>query len=285
MSQADRVPEEVEKFRSWMIGERKSRHTVKEYSFLVKHFLQFVNMDVANLGNYEIDNYKKFTATVKGYSRNSQYLAIKAIKLFFKYKGITPPTNLNPPVRSKKLPNYLSEAEASALIKAGKSHPKSLAIIMTLAYTGMRVGELCALDINDVDTDENTIRIRGGKGDKDRIVIMSRDCSLSLKEYISSIRNSNASTRALFVSAKGTRYDSSTIERIIRQTRDEAGISKRVTPHVLRHTFATSLLRNGGDIRFIQQILGHASVATTQIYTHVDDGMLKDMYLKYQPKY
>ncbi|MCL5799856.1 MAG: tyrosine-type recombinase/integrase [Candidatus Thermoplasmatota archaeon] len=285
MPQSGYTDVEIEKFRSWMIGERKSRHTVKEYSFLVKHFLSFLNVDPQEIGKEEIENYKKFTATVKGYSRNSQYLAIKAIKLYFRYKGIAPPPNLNPPVRSKKLPNYLNEAETRGLIIAGKAHPKFIPIIMTLAYTGIRVGELCSLDLKDVDLEENTIRIRGGKGDKDRIVIMSRECSASIREYIDGVRMSANTTAALFVSSRGTRYDPSTIERIVRRIREEAGISKKVTPHVLRHTFATSLLRNGGDIRFIQQILGHASVATTQIYTHVDDGMLKDMYLKYQPKY
>lgn len=89
----------------------------------------------------------------------------------------------------------------------------------------------------------------------------------------------------LFISNKKSRYDPSTVERMVKRLSQEAGINKRVTPHVLRHTFATSVLRNGGDIRFIQQILGHSSVATTQIYTHLDDNALKDMYFKHRPRY
>lgn len=279
------VSDEIEKFKSWMTGERKSKHTVKQYAFLVSKFLQFVNMDPKNVKREDIEAYKKHLVTVKGYSRNSQYLCMKAVSLFFRYKGINIPSNLNPPKRSMKLPNYLTESETSRLIKAAKEHGKIFPMLMVLSYTGIRVGELCSLNVNDVDLYENIIHVRGGKGDKDRIVIMSDDCSSALRAYMEERGRMNAATSALFVSSRGTRYDTSTVERAIRKISAEAGIPKKVTPHVLRHTFATTLLRNGGDIRFIQQILGHASISTTQIYTHVDEGMLREMYMKYRPKY
>ncbi|MCL4314948.1 MAG: tyrosine-type recombinase/integrase [Candidatus Thermoplasmatota archaeon] len=275
----------MEKFRSWMTGERKSRHTVKQYSFLVGKFLQFVNMEPERITREDIEAYKKHLVTVKGYSRNSQYLCMKAISLFFRYRGIPVPANLNPPKRSMKLPNYLTESETSRLISAAKENRRIFPMLMVLSYTGIRVGELCSLNINDVDLYENIIHVRGGKGDKDRIVIMSDECSRSLKAHMEERSRISTSTSALFVSSRGTRYDTSTVERAIRRISAKAGIAKRVTPHVLRHTFATTLLRNGGDIRFIQQILGHTSISTTQIYTHVDEGMLKEMYSKYRPKY
>ncbi|BAB59407.1 integrase / recombinase [Thermoplasma volcanium GSS1] len=275
----------VENFVSYMVGERKSKYTIKEYKFLVSKFLAFVGKTPAEVTPMDIERYKTFLASKAHYSKASQYLAIKAIKLFYKSLDLRYPVNLTPPRRSMHMPVYLNEEEASRLLSASKKSVKYSAVISVLAYTGIRVGELCNLRIGDVDMQEGIIYVKSGKGDKDRIVVMPNECVSALKEYLNWRISVETPHDFLFISNKKSRYDPSTVERMVKRLSQEAGINKRVTPHVLRHTFATSVLRNGGDIRFIQQILGHSSVATTQIYTHLDDNALKDMYFKHRPRY
>ncbi len=275
---------EIRSFERFMVSERKSLYTVKEYKFLISGFLNFVNKDIKNINSEDIENYKNYIVTTKKYSKASQYLSIKAIKLFYKYKNIEIPFNLVAPRRSKKMPVYLNEKDAGRLINAS-NNKRTRAIISVFLYTGIRVGELSNLTINDVDFEENIIYVRAGKGDKDRIVVMPDICKSDLKLYLNDRIKVKSNNSFLFISNKKTKFDTTTIERLIKKIGIKAGITKNITPHVLRHTFATSVLRNGGDIRFIQQILGHASLATTQIYTHIDDNTLKEMYEMHMPKY
>ncbi len=276
---------EIERFSSFMLGERKSPHTIKEYRFLVSIFMDFTGKPLENCLPSDIENYKNFLASERNYSKTSQYLAIKALRHFYKYKGLTPPVNLTVPKRPKKMPNYLSEKETAKLLEKADEDLRTNLIVSLLAHTGMRVGELCSLKIDDIDLDEGVIGIYSGKGDRDRIVIIPDGLGEIIRSYLSERYNMITLSRALIVSRKGTPLDTSTVQRIVRNLAKDAGLTKKVTPHVLRHTFATAILRNGGDIRFIQQLLGHASVATTQIYTHVDDNTLREMYQKHKPKY
>ena len=274
-----------EKFQSYLTGERKSRYTVRQYSYMAKGFLSFLNKPLAAVDEDDIDEYKNHLVSVKNYSKASQHLAINAVKLLLKSNRINPPMNLTAPRRSRKMPVYLSQREASALLEHSSVDHRINAIINTLIYTGIRVGELCALDLDDIDLDENIVRIRSGKGDKGRIVVIPDECKASLEKHLEYRRRLRPATKALFVSNKRSRYDTSSIERIVRELSRTAGIKKKVTPHVLRHTFATTVMRNGGDIRFIQELLGHASVATTQIYTHIDENTLKEMYNRHTPRF
>ena len=280
------VPEEeLQRFSSYMVGERKSPNTVKEYRFLVSVFLKFVGKSLEECTTDDIENYKHHLASRLNYSKTSQYLAIKALRHFYKYKNIQPLINLTVPKRPKKMPNYLSEKEASRLIESSKNNLRDNLIVTLLAHTGVRVGELCSIKTSDVDMDEGVISIFSGKGDRDRIVVMPENCRKLISNYLRERYRIGSDVDNLLVSRNGRKLDSTTVQRIVRKAAQEAGIRKKVTPHVLRHTFATAVLRNGGDIRFIQQLLGHASVATTQIYTHVDDNTLKEMYQKHRPRY
>ncbi|MGC8608492.1 MAG: site-specific tyrosine recombinase/integron integrase [Thermoplasmata archaeon] len=276
---------ELNDFISYMIGERKSNYTVKEYSFLIKVFKSFINKPLEKVTAMDIEKFKRYLASTRKYSKSSQYLAIKAIKLFYKSRNIAWPANLTPPKRNIHMPSYLNEDDARKLIEKSKEDARTNAIVSVLIYTGMRVGELCNLKIEDVDSGEGIITIHAGKGDKDRIVVMPDECRKAIEKYLDKRLSMETDNDFLFVSRKKTRFDTSTVERIVKSLAGRAGISKRVTPHVLRHTFATAVLRNGGDIRFIQQILGHSSVATTQIYTHIDDSTLREMYSKHRPRY
>lgn len=275
----------VEKFTSYMRGERKSSYTIKEYRSMANMFLNFTQKGLKDTGPEDIEKFKHHLATERKFSKNSQYIAIHAVKLLFRSNGITPPVNLMPPKRSLKMPNYLSEKEAGMLIEASKKDLTTNLIVSLLLYTGLRVGELCRINMENIDIEEGIITVKGGKGDRDRIVIIPGICRELAHEYLLKRFSRITTHNAFLISHKNTRFDPSTVERIVKKVSKEAGIQKKVTPHVLRHTFATTVLRMGGDIRFIQQILGHASVATTQIYTHVDENTLKEMYNKFGPKF
>ncbi len=277
------VEEQIDRFKKNMIGERRSPYTVKEYSFLSGIFLNFIKKDLEQCTLSDIENFKLFLAVEKKYSKSSQYLAIKAVKHLFKSRNIKAPENLIAPRRSTKMPVYLSQSEMERLVNASKADIRHNAIIVLLLYTGMRVGELCGLKTEDIDLPECLIRVRSGKGDKDRIVLMPPECSSVLSQlYESKVKTGNYSE--YFFGTKRGKIHPTTVERIVRKNSLKCGIERKVTPHTLRHTFATTVLKNGGDIRFIQQILGHASIATTQIYTHIDSSTLRDMYAKYRPK-
>lgn len=274
----------LKKFQSVMINERKSHNTIKEYLFIVSKFLEFAEKPADRIGMEDIERFKSHMVLDKNYSKSSQYLAIKALKHFFRSMSLDPPPNLTVPRRPMKMPNYLSEKETRGMLEAASIDPANRVIVLLLAHTGMRVSELCNLKTEDVDLDSSIIRIRSGKGDKDRIVLIPAEVSEELRPYYLE-RLTDRKCPYFLRSRRGSRFDTSTVERRIRQIASQAGIVRRITPHVLRHTFATTILRNGGDIRFIQQLLGHASVATTQIYTHVDDESLKALYSKFRPRY
>jgi len=172
--------------------------------------------------------------------------------------------------------SVLTEAEARALLEAPGTDDLGLrdrAILETLYSTGLRRAELCALDLFDLDPEGGTVRIRDGKGGRDRIVPIGAHALAALRRYLQEVRPRLVVTpkqSALFIAAvTHRRLSVKTLNLIIHKRAQAAGLGKRVTPHVLRHTCATHLLQGGADVRHVQLILGHASVATTQIYTRV----------------
>ncbi len=274
-----------ETFIRWMENERKSRLTVRQYSFFTSIFLSFVDKELADITEEDIERFKEYLVKERNYSKSSQYLCIKAIRLLYRSMRLQPPFNLVSPTRPKSVPRYLTDKEAARMLEAARRNTKSLAIISVLAYTGIRVSELCSLNIEDIDLDEHIITVKHGKGDKDRIVIMDQECAEAIGKYLASRVLVRAATNALFLSRKTSRFDTSSIQRLVKRLAKEAGILKTVTPHTLRHTFATTLMRNGANLRFIQEILGHSNISTTQIYMHLDDAAMKEMYSRHKPVY
>ncbi len=200
-----------------------------------------------------------------------RWLAARRVVLF------NPAENLKLGNRTQPLPKaVLSESEISALLSAPGRDTLGLrdrAILETLYSTGLRRAELCGLDLYDLDHAGELVRVRQGKGRRDRIVPIGRAALAAIRRYLRDARPELVETPkepALFVAAiTHRRLHVKTLNLIVRKHAEAAGIAKRVTPHVLRHTCATDLLRGGADIRPVQAILGHASVATTQIYTRV----------------
>ena len=268
-------------FRQYLRTEKRSKGTVKQYCHIVNNVLAHVGREPAQITRDDLARYKAHLAIEKEYSKNSMYTTIKGIQSFFRFIGSDAAEDLVPPRRSERMPRYISEAEAHALIESAKGEKRDYAILKMLGYTGLRVSELCALNVDDADMHEKVVTIKSGKGDKDRIVILDDSSVNALRSYLGSRSEQNG---ALFVTKRG-RISPVSVQRIVKNYAKSAGISKKVTPHVLRHTFATTLLRRGADIRIIQKLLGHSSIATTQIYTHVDESMLKTVYEKSKPQY
>jgi integrase/recombinase XerD len=274
----------VEKFKNRMLANGKSKNTVKMYSYVSEKFLEFIGYDKSRINLETVERYKEYLVIERGYSKSSVYLHIRALESFFSFLGLNELSKLKPPKRPQRVPTYLTDEDVRALIRNAESL-RDKVIIEMLAYTGVRVSELCHLRISDIDLTRKSIRIRSGKGDKDRIVLFKDNILTDLNLYIHEIKSQNPKAEFLFPTKKSKYISPISVERIIRKLAKSAGMDKKVTPHVLRHTFATSLLRNGADIRIIQVLLGHSSISTTQIYTHVDNNDLRKSYEKYAPDY
>ena len=225
--------------------------------------------------------------------RRTQNYYLIAIRAFLKYlqkrgiKCISPEK-----IELAKLPerslDLITTQELSRLMRAADdTDEKALrdrAILELLFSTGLRVSELCSLDADlDLSKDEFSVR---GKGEKVRVVFLSPSAKEAVKAYVQARKDMG---EALFVNIakgreRGERLTSRSIERVIKYYAIKAGITKKVTPHVLRHSFATDLLSNGADIRSVQQLLGHASINTTQIYTHITDSHLHEIHKKYHSR-
>ncbi len=277
------IEKEVDEFEEYMRGEKKSENTVSEYVHFVRQMLQFTRKKVENIKEGDVKKYQIYLSTKMKYSKNTMYLALKAIGAYFKFRGRDDiAKSIKAPRRPRQMPKYLTEEEVRKLLDAAKDRPRDYAILSLLAYSGLRVSELCNLKIEDVDLSERVVYVHSGKGDKDRIVVISEKAAEAIENYIFSREDS---LEFLFSSQKSEKITRVQVFRIVKKYAVKAGIKKNVTPHVLRHTLATTMLRRGVDIRYIQQFLGHSSVATTQIYTHVDDNALKKVYDKVMQEY
>jgi integrase/recombinase XerD len=191
----------------------------------------------------------------------------------------------------RTLPRPLSVDEVTALIAAPADDgtPVALrdrAILETLYGAGLRISELVGLDVDDVDLDEGSVRAFG-KGSRERVVPLGRYATAALQAYLVRARPALARPRtrgALFLNQRGGRLTRQGCTNIVKAMARRAGIGKRVTPHMLRHSFATHLLEGGADVRVVQELLGHASVATTQVYTLVTKDRLRDVYFEAHPR-
>ncbi len=270
------VKEEMEKFREYLEGEKKSENTVEQYVRYASQMLIFIGKRGNKITPGDLRKYKIYLSTKKKYSKNSIYLALKAATSYLKFIGREElAREIKPPKRPKQMPKYLTEEEVRRLMEAAEGNPRDYAIISLLAYSGLRVSELCNLRVEDVDLSERVVYVHSGKGDKDRIVVISEHAAEAIEAYL---LTRDDDLEYLFSSRKSEKISRVQVFRLVKEYAIKAGIKKKVTPHVLRHTLATTLLKRGVDIRYIQQFLGHSSVATTQIYTHVDDESLRRVY-------
>jgi integrase/recombinase XerD len=261
----------------------RSPNTIRQYTWHAQRLVDYLRKDPDAITREDLSRYRHHLANECDYSKTSLYMVTMAIKAFFSFLGLDTADTLPRPSRRKSLPKFLSEAEAHNLLMAAEHDARDHAILTVMAYTGLRVSEVCHLDCEDINLRERTLNVVSGKGDKDRMVVFSQPTAVSLRRWMEA--REEVDTDALFLNRNRTRLSPRSVQRIVKRYASDAGIRKVVTPHVLRHTMATTLLRHGADIRIIQQLLGHSSIATTQIYTHVDDQMLRTAYDKASPEY
>lgn len=278
-----------------------SNYTVSAYkSDLVSFFIWTNNISPEKVTYNQIREYLHFIQKFN-YKKTTVARKIASLRTFFKYLyksqfiEINPAENISAPKKPKSLPKFLTDDEMNKILDNIEiDTPAGLrnkAILELLSATGMRVSELSNLNFEDLNLDENEITVFG-KGAKERIVLVSERAKKYLLQYIDVARPlivKNAPVQELtesspvFINKTGYRLQSKTIRVVINDLVDKIQLPKHVTPHVFRHSFATRMLEHGADLRVVQELLGHASISNTQIYTHVSVQHLKDEYDKAHP--
>lgn len=197
-----------------------------------------------------------------------------------------PTITLQSPYRRRQLPKALSEGQASEMLDAESSSrtpQRDHALLEVLYGAGLRSSEVVGLNLGDVDLREGTLQVRG-KGAKERLAFVGRTGRAALEDYLAGERVRAGPTEPLFIGPTGKRLATRTLQRVVKRWARAAGLPSEVSPHTLRHSFATHLLNRGADLKTVQQLLGHESLATTQVYTHVSVERLKDAVKKAHPK-
>ena len=254
-----------------------SENTIKNYKNTVENFLKDVSKPYTKVREEDIKKYMFKLQKEKNLSLKSLYRYLSAIKCFYSTKKIKTADNIKLPKLSKNLPVFLNYGEIRDLLNSVDNLRDKL-IIQLLYATGLRVSELCNLNVDDIE--EEKIFVHLGKGSKDRVVFMDENTKKLLEEYI---RNRKGEEKALILNKNGKRISQRSIQNIIKKYAKKAKINKKITPHTLRHTFATHMLQNDADIVVIKDLLGHSNLSTTQIYTHVTNKYKEDVYRKSHP--
>ncbi|MET3696189.1 tyrosine recombinase XerD subunit [Bacillus oleivorans] len=278
-----------------------SNNTITSYNRDLRaytHYLQ-TKENLDSLEDVSRSVVMKFLAHLKDSGKSSKTIArhISSIRSFHQFllreKQIDhdPTVHIDMPKQEKTLPKVLNLDEVEALLSAPNKGDafalRDKAMLEVLYATGLRVSELIGLDAGDVHTMLGFVRCIG-KGNKERIVPLGSKAKEALEEYLEKgrhrlIKNKNR-TEALFLNHHGNRLTRQGFWKILKQIASSVGIEKTITPHTLRHSFATHLLENGADLRAVQEMLGHADISTTQIYTHVSKARLKDVYKQFHPR-
>ncbi|MDD3802797.1 MAG: tyrosine recombinase XerC [bacterium] len=283
--------EHSENFLNYIRVQKKySEMTQKSYSIDLEQFLEFLqNEKIDSIEQVDKRTVRMFISYLSesGMKKRSISRKVATLKSFFKFlsrEGIVkknPMTLIKTPSFEKKLPVFVSVDIMNRFLDSMKKNTflemRDRLIFEMLYATGMRSNELVSLDVDDVLKKEMTVKIKHAKGGKERHVPFNEPTKEILESYLS-LRNST--DKALIVSLRGHRLDNRAVRRIIKKRIIDFAEISNISPHTLRHTFATHMLNNGADIRVVQELLGHSSIGTTQIYTHTSVERLIDVYKK-----
>lgn len=272
--------------------------TITSYERDLDNYYSYITLkkiDYKNITKDEIRNYLKYLDELK-YSKNTISRILSTLRHFYTYLVINKITNTNQfklirnPKKDKKLPNFLQNDELQKMFDSINLETplgiRNRLIIELLYASGLRVSELTELKINDIDISNQEIRVLG-KGSKERIVYFGEYAKKYLKLYLEESRNillNNKKSNYLLINNQGENLSSRGVELVIDNIVKETALKHNVSPHALRHTFATDLLNNGADLKSVQELLGHSSLSTTQIYTHITNERLRSVYLKTFPR-
>ncbi len=285
----------IEQFLKFLDVEKNSSpHTIKNYRSDLVEFFKFNGKNSLKDINYlEI---RKFLAYLKEkeFLKTTVSRKLACLKSFFKYLTreqllpSNPASGIQTPKRERRLPSFLETKEIENLLGAAKGDrweaKRDLAILETLYSSGIRVGELVGLNEEDVDLLSNLVKVRG-KGKKERIVPIGSCAVNAVKAYLDSAPvDFEKKSTPLFLNRRKTRLTDRSVRRIVIKCAHRAALKKGISPHTLRHSFATHLLDRGADLRSVQELLGHAHLSTTQIYTHVSSKRLREAYDQAHPR-
>ena len=275
-----------------------SEKTIISYQQDLNSFREFLtknNLEYKKITRDDVRSYLKYLDAL-GLKNSSISRHLSTLRSFYNYlvnENIVENnifSSIRNPKIEKKLPNFLSYNELSELLESinldTPTDYRNRLIVELFYATGCRVSELCNIKLIDIDKNNKTIRIKG-KGNKERIVFFGEYALLYLDKYLSFARSKllkNEKSEYLFISDKGKALQVMDVEVIMQKLMQKIATKKHVTPHTLRHTFATHLLNAGADIKSVQELLGHSSLNTTGIYTHVTNDRIKEIYLKTFPR-
>ncbi|MBE6138754.1 MAG: tyrosine recombinase XerC [Firmicutes bacterium] len=290
---------EVYNFLNYLSVEKNySKYTILNYERDINEFIGFIKRETIN--EFKEIDYKLLRFYLnemfnKKYSSKTVSRNLSSLRTFFKYLLRNNVIENNPmilisnPKEEKKLPTYLNYNELENILDLPDQTTtiglRDACILELLYSTGIRVGELVQIQVNDVDFFQNRIRILG-KGNKERYVLFGKKCEKLLGDYLKHSRPKliNKSTHYMFLNKRGTGVSVRTVEMIIDGIVKKSSVKFNVSPHTLRHTFATHMLDNGADLNSVSELLGHANLNTTAIYTHVSNERLKQVYLNCHPR-
>ncbi len=287
------------KYINYLEVERNaSPYTVRNYTTDLLDFFQFLKVKgIGSLKEVDRHTLRDYLSHLmeKGFVKASIARKLSAIRSFYRYLlreeiiSTSPVATTSSPKLDKRLPSFLSIEEINRLLEAPDlSTPQGLrdrALMELLYASGLRVSELVSINPEQVNLGTNEIRV-WGKGSKERVVLIGKPAARALTAYLNQGRPELLGKKrgsALFLNRYGKRLMERSVQRILEKYTNIAGIGKRVYPHMLRHTFATHLLDGGADLRVVQELLGHASLSSTQIYTHVSKSQAKKVYLSAHP--
>jgi len=293
--------EHLNKFITYLIVEKNaSPHTVKNYQREIGQFFEFLEeQDIDSWDEVDRHVLRRYLAWLQaqGYVKASITRRISELRSFCRYLVRENILESNPfraissPKIPKRLPDYLELWEVEALLTApdlmDPQGQRDRAILEVLYAAGLRVSELVSLNITNLDLVQGELRV-WGKGAKERVALLGEPACRALKRYIQDGRpkliKENRPTNALFLNRFGGRLSTRSVSDILDKCTKLAGLERRVTPHIIRHTFATHLLDGGADLRTVQELLGHADLTSTQIYTHVSQSRVREVYRKAHPR-
>lgn len=273
----------------------KSNNTIEAYSRDLKFYHDFLSekgiSDTKKIDYITVDEYVAYLNNK--YSQSSASRAKTAIRNFhrylnFKYDIKDPSLNITVSKGEKRLPVYCTKKEVEQLMSVFDDEDNNElfnhTILETIYGLGLRVSECCGLKTNQVNLDDGFVKVLG-KGSKERIIPIPEATKRYMKLYFSNVRPIwlNKSTNLFFINSNGRKIYNEYVERMLQETVVKANIKKHITPHKLRHSYATHLLEGGADLRVIQELLGHSDISTTEIYTHVEAQRLKNTYLSSHP--
>lgn len=269
------------------LAARRSPHTVRSYG-----------SDLAQLSNSLEGAFDLTPARLRLYLRRygstpvTRARKLSTLRTFVKYlKQIgrleaDPTESLEAPIRRKKIPKALSHDQASELLDQpddGRTPLRDRALLELMYAAGLRASEVVGVNLSDINFAEGTIMVRG-KGNKQRLTLFGHTCESALNDYTSGERVAPVEGNPLYTNEKGKRITTRTVQNVVKRWARRAGLPVGVSPHTLRHSFATHLLDGGADLKSVQQLLGHESLATTQIYTHISIERLKQAVDKSHPR-